>query len=53
MHIRVAIPCNGVKVIGCRIAFVAVEPVSGIAEMEVAHLPIACDLGNDRRGRDG
>jgi len=53
MHIGVAIPCNGVKVIGCRVAFVAVEPVPGIANVEVAHLPIAGDLGDDRRGRDG
>jgi len=51
--LRVAIPCNGVKMIGRRVPFVAVEPVSGIPIVQFPHLPVPGHLGHNRGGGNG
>ena len=39
--------------LGGRVPFVAVKPVSRVAVVQLYHLPVTCDFGDDRRRRDG
>ena len=52
MCIGVAVACNGVQMIGGRVAFVPIEAVAGIASVQLEHLPIARHLRDDRRRGD-
>ena len=53
MHVGVAEPRDGFEVIGGGVALVTIEPVARIAAVEVEHLAVPRDLGDDRRGGNG
>ena len=46
-------PCDGLEMLGCRVPFVAVKPVSRVTRVQLPHLPVTGDLGDNRRRRDG
>src|SRR6476646_460117 len=52
MHLGVAEPRNGVKMIGRRVAFVAIKSVTRVQSVQFDHLPVARYLRHNRRGGD-
>ena len=53
MHRGLTEPRYGREVLGGRIAFVTVKPVSRVVSVQLPHLTVTGDLGNNRRRRDG
>lgn len=50
---RVAVSSHGGQVLGCRVAFVTIEAVPWVVEVQAIHQSIAGHLRHDRRGGDG
>src|SRR5262249_14266840 len=48
VHVRVAEPCNGVKMIGRCVALVAIEAVARVEAVQLEHLAVARHLRHDR-----
>src|SRR5260370_17335092 len=53
VRVGIAEPRDRVEMIARRVAFVAIEPVAGIAAVELQHRAIPRHFRHDRRGRDG
>jgi len=53
MHRGLPKPSDSLDMLGSRVPFVAVKPVSIVAVVQLYHLPVTGDFGDDRRRRDG